>query len=72
LKQKLERQSRIELKQSESQITMKVQDMVEELADTSQLQLSVEELKSKLMLLCAGHRCGVAANRAECCLEQAW
>jgi hypothetical protein len=49
LKQKLERQSRIELKQSESQITMKVQDMVEELADTSQLQLSVEELKSKLM-----------------------
>jgi hypothetical protein len=28
---------------------MKVQDMVEELADTSQLQLSVEELKSKLM-----------------------
>jgi len=35
LKQKLERQSRIELKQSESQITMKVQDMVEELADTS-------------------------------------
>jgi hypothetical protein len=49
LKQKLEKQSRIELKQSESQITMKVQDMVEELADTSQLQLSVEELKSKLM-----------------------